>query len=87
EFPQIKPVNMNSDRQDILSCSEFLNLQNKYAYFCGLKIWSHYKKAASLCTLEQVLTSLNELIEQKKTRFSHEEKKILLKLEWLLYQN
>lgn len=84
-FPQIKPLNVGSDVQ-ISSCFKFLDLQNKYANFCGLKTWAHYKKAIPFITLDKILTSLNELIDGKKTQLSNEEKKLLLKFEWMLYQ-
>ncbi len=84
-FPQIKPLNVGSDVQ-ISSCFKFLDLQNKYANFCGLKTWSHYKKAVPFITLDKIVASLNELIDGKKTQLSNEEKKLLLKFEWMLYQ-
>ncbi len=43
-FPFLKPYDVANYAPDILSCSQFNQLQNKHAYTCGLRSWGYYKK-------------------------------------------
>ncbi len=67
---------------DVFSCSEFIQLQHKYFYYCGAATWGHYKKLAPWIRLDDVL----QAVEKGKVRhLLPEEKRLLLKLEWFLY--
>jgi hypothetical protein len=79
-FPFLKPYDVANYAPDILSCSQFNQLQNKHAYTCGLRSWDYYKKASDLITLSEVLEKLKN---RSKRPLSEAESDLLLKLEWL----
>ncbi|MDE3045760.1 MAG: FKBP-type peptidyl-prolyl cis-trans isomerase [Verrucomicrobiota bacterium] len=83
KFPPLQPVDAIHYAPNITSCEDFITLQNKYSYYCGLRVRTHYQKAASLFQLNDVVVHLQE---PQKISLSPQEKKLLLKLEWLLYQ-
>lgn len=79
-LPFLKPYDVANYAPDILSCSDFNNLQNKHAYACGLRSWAYYKKASDLITLNAVLEKLQN---RSKKPLSEADSDLLLKLEWL----
>lgn len=79
--PFLKPIDVSHICPNISSCQEYTDLQNQYFYSCGFKIWTHYKNACPLITLENILTELNKT----QTPLSNQDKTTLLKFEWLLY--
>ncbi|MES2273917.1 MAG: FKBP-type peptidyl-prolyl cis-trans isomerase [Chlamydiota bacterium] len=83
-FPFLKPAEVSNYAPDISSCSEFIELQKKHAYACGLRSWIYYKKAAPLITLDSVL---DEIPKMEKTALSDLDENLLLRLEWLLLQD
>jgi hypothetical protein len=82
-FPSLKPIDATYKAPNISSCAEFISLQKHYARYCGFRVWSHYKKLAPLVRLNDVLSVL-----QNPTPFPAlpQERTLLLKLEWFLYQ-
>lgn len=79
-FPFLKPFDVANYAPDILTYSDFNNLQNKHAYACGVRSWSYYKKASDLITLNAVLEKLQN---RSKKSLSDSESDLLLKFEWL----
>jgi FKBP-type peptidyl-prolyl cis-trans isomerase len=84
QLPFLKPFDVIHYAPNISSCAEFTRLQNKYAYFCGKKVWTHYRKASSVISLDAVL---EELKKGSTELLSDREQDILLKFEWLLYSH
>ncbi len=82
-FPVLKPIDVINYAPEIVSCSQFAELQNKHAYACGFRSWKFYKKAVPLISFHTVM---NEISNGGKMSLSSAESDLLLKLEWLLFQ-
>lgn len=83
-FPLLQPVDVAHFTPEITNCSDYQTYQDKYDHLCGLKNWNHYKKAEHLANIPAMTPQLSSKNLEPLTT---QEKDLLLKLNWLIYNN
>ncbi|MCB1115445.1 MAG: FKBP-type peptidyl-prolyl cis-trans isomerase [Chlamydiia bacterium] len=82
QFPYLQPVDVRHFSPEIQTCEAFNKLQEKHNFSCGMRVWSHYKKARDLLDLDTIMTQLQS--KQLQTP-SEEERELIARLNAMIY--
>jgi FKBP-type peptidyl-prolyl cis-trans isomerases 1 len=78
-LPKLIPFDVINYAPDISSCADFNDLHDKYACYCGFKVWEFYKKSG--LELGVILNLINS--DSSSTLINRD---LLTKFQWILYQ-
>ncbi|MCP5505679.1 MAG: FKBP-type peptidyl-prolyl cis-trans isomerase [Chlamydiales bacterium] len=83
-LPYLQPIDVRFLAPEIKSCKEYVELEKKYNYLCGLRAWLHYKKAKNLIDLDQVIRQIRS--QATHSSYTEQERETMALLNWIIYQ-